>query len=446
MTTSSSSAAAPGGGGIPPAQPHWYAPGTQANFKEQLRKILGPAGEWSEHEYVMSGAQLAVRGLAGVFGAMVSGRDFLYTHGVLRPYRATLPVISVGNLTAGGSGKTPFVAMLADWMRRQGRRPAIVARGYGAVKVGRPNDEMMELDLVLNRISSGPPGASSIQPAVGDDATAETKRWTVPTIASPARRYGAVLAEQMGADVVILDDGMQHRQIGRDLDIVLVDARDPLGPGSNQAGASPLEGGAYLPLGYMREGLWALERAGLLVITRTSLATPLWLQRLVDELHLRVPDVPIVLADHKPADLIPHPALRGKKRHLPESLKGRRVGAFCGIANPEGFGKTLRGLGAQLRLSQSFPDHHLYSPAELTELAAYAKRRNCEVLVTTIKDMTKIPDWKPEDVPLYALRVRMDVLEGRAALEQIVQATLSRWDAGQREAKADRSVADEVKP
>lgn len=431
-----SDSAPAGNNAIPPAQPHWYAPGTSANFKEQVRKFLGPAGDWSEHEYVQGGVHLAVKGMAELFGAMVAGRDLLYSHGLLRPYRAKLPVISVGNVTAGGAGKTPFVAMLASWLRRNGRKPAIVARGYGAKKVGRPNDEMMELDLVLNRLPprTAQPGASAGATAAGSGIGLPTvgtagPRWTIPMLASPARRYGAVLAEQMGADVVILDDGMQHRQIARDLDIVLIDARDPLGPGSNQAGASPLEGGAYLPLGYLREGLWALERAGLVVVARTSLATPLWLQRLVDELHYRIPDVPILLADHKPAELIPHPALQGKKRQLPESLANRRVGAFCGIANPEAFGRTLRGLGAKLRMTQSFPDHHSYTPEELTELAAYAKRRDCEVLITTLKDFTKIPTWKQEDVPLYALRIRMDVHTNRAVMEDTVRQTLRQREA-----------------
>ncbi|HTL51412.1 MAG TPA: tetraacyldisaccharide 4'-kinase, partial [Planctomycetota bacterium] len=365
------------GAAIPPSRPHWYAPHSSFNLRDQLKKWLGPSGDWAEHESVAGGAQLAVQGMAGLFGVLVAGRDFLYSHGVLRPYRASLPVISVGNLTTGGAGKTPFVAMLANWLRNQGYRPAVVARGYGAARVGRPNDEMMELDLVLNNpavLKRGPaspavaaitasgsgaaiavsaagsgsqftvvPGAagsgqqtaytSGTYPTVAS-ASALAAGWAIPMIASPARRYGAVLAEQLGADVVILDDGMQHRQIARDLDIVLLDARDPLGPGSNDAGRGPLEGGDYLPRGHMREGLWALERAGLIVIARTSLATPLWLQRLVEELRVRVPDVPIVLADHRPADLIPHPALVGKKRHSPQSLEKRRIGAFCGIASP----------------------------------------------------------------------------------------------------------------
>ncbi|MGH7143432.1 MAG: tetraacyldisaccharide 4'-kinase [Planctomycetota bacterium] len=430
---SASASAAGANGGIPPAQPHWYAPGSSVQVNELVRRVFGP--DLSDHEYLAGGLHLGVKGLAGLFGTLVAGRDFLYTHGMLRPFKAPLPVISVGNLTTGGSGKTPFVAMLAGWLRRHGRRPAVVARGYGAAKVGRPNDEMMELDWILNRIPARPipPDATAVERATFEAARQARAAWAIPMVASPARRYGAILARQMGADLVILDDGLQHRQIARDLDIVLMDAREPLGPGSNSEGVGPLEGGAYLPLGFMREGLWALERAGAVVIARASLATPLWLSRLVHDLRLRVPDVPIVLAEHRPADLLPHPSLTGKKRQPPDALQGRRVGAFCGIANPEGFGRTLRKLGARMRLSQSFADHHLYTPEELSELAAYARRRDCEVLVTTVKDLTKIPHWKADDVPLYALRVRMDITQGRDELDAAVLRAVERKKAAHHE-------------
>jgi tetraacyldisaccharide 4'-kinase len=301
--------------------------------------------------------------------------------------RAPCPVISVGNITVGGTGKTPMVAYLAHLASEMGRRPLILSRGYGG-QAGRPNEEARELERLC-------PG--------------------VPHVQNPDR----VRAMEEGlsrnqCDLIILDDGFQHRRLGRDLDIVLIDALQPFGFGR------------LLPRGLLREPLPALARADMVVITRAELVDAADLGRIKESVGLYVrPDTPILVAEHRPGALV---MLDGSRRPA-ESLRGQDIAAACGIGNPEAFRRTIAQLGANVQYFEAFADHHAYTRADLDRLIAAAAAAGCKTLVTTGKDYVK---WQPllegqasPGVEIAALEVELRVVEGEEALRQRLGSILS---------------------
>ncbi|MBI3831095.1 MAG: tetraacyldisaccharide 4'-kinase [Planctomycetes bacterium] len=315
--------------------------------------------------------------LAACYWLAVALRRFAYRVGLKETRRAPMPVISVGNITAGGTGKTPFAAYLAKGLiaRRFAKRPAILMRGYGAAKPGEPNDEALELTRALGN--------------------------SAPVICNPNRYDGAMKAKELGCDVAILDDGFQHWQLARDLDIVLIDATDPLG------------GGHLLPWGRLREGPGALKRADMAVVARAAHA-----ESTIDDIgitaHLK--SAPF-LVRHEPK------ALRGlfssEKDPALEQLKGRNVLAACAIGNPGAFASTLRTLQANVVAQLGFSDHHLFTQLNLGELAAAAKKFGAEWIIVTEKDAVKLEKFALAGMdlpPVYALGIECVVRANEAEL------------------------------
>jgi len=305
----------------------------------------------------------------------------MYDHGIRPAHRVGLPVISVGNLTTGGTGKTPLVAYLARWIQQHGARVIVLSRGYGRSKDAVLNDE----GKVLKRIA---PGAVQLQ---GKD-----------------RLLLARYAEQHFAPaVLLLDDGFQHRRLHRDLDIVLVDATNPFGHS------------ALLPRGLLREPLDALRRANLIVLTRGDQVTGRRRFELRSRLRALSGDRPLIEATVEPVALVGH----GPSRRPLGWLSGRRILAFCGVGNPTAFFAQLEQLGARLQDSVTFPDHHGYEPHDLQRLLRRASALGAEALITTEKDLVKIPRHWVERLPLFAVRIELRVITGarllHAALRQL---------------------------
>jgi tetraacyldisaccharide 4'-kinase len=325
-------------------------------------------------------ARLALSLLAGLYRAGLAVHDLKFLlPGAVK--RAPCPVVSVGNLTVGGTGKTPMVAYLARLAAEMGRRPVIVSRGYGA-KPGRPNEEAMELSALC-------PGVPHLQ---------HSDRWRA------IRGYVA----QNPCDLAVLDDGFQHRRLARDLDIVLIDALQPFGLGASGFGR-------LLPRGLLREPLAALRRADLAVITRADLADDLARLKRTLAAHLR-PDVPVLAASHRPAGVV---TLDGT-RHETAWLRGRDVAAACGIGNPEAFRWTLGQAGARVRRFEMFPDHHAYTRDDLDRLVRAARAAGLEALVTTGKDFVKwlllLEGGPAPQIEIAAMEVAFCVTEGEEAL------------------------------
>ncbi|MCD4668808.1 MAG: tetraacyldisaccharide 4'-kinase [Actinomycetia bacterium] len=300
-------------------------------------------------------------------------RRWAYRKGLFGSSAAGVPVICVGNLTCGGTGKTPMVAWVVRQLQEMGRTPAILTRGYKAV-----DGKADEAELLKNLTGAA-------------------------VVVDPNRVRGAKTAVAGGADVLVMDDGFQHRRLRRDLDIILIDATDPFG------------GGACLPLGLLRESLSAMRDAGAIVITRSNVP-PEQLDSIRRRLvaHSRAP---IYTAVHKPVAII---EADGTEKPA-GSLSGRTVFLFCGLGNPLGFLEQAVGLGAKVVGSQAMSDHVDYTDSLVEQLNEAADKCEAEFFLTTQKDGVKLGD-KDFSRPVLQLAVEMDITGGRAELlEQIKQ-------------------------
>jgi tetraacyldisaccharide 4'-kinase len=248
--------------------------------------------------------------------------------------------------------------------------------------------------------------------AVGDEAVLLARRLPgVPVIVGGSRfQAGREALRRFPLDVLLLDDGFQHRQLHRDLDLVMLDATDPFG------------GGRLLPRGRLREPMAALERAHAVILSRTDQASELaGLRRRLERL---APGAPQILTRHRPSGLTD---LAGGEDRPLECLRGRRVLAVSGLANPLAFYRTLTHLGAALAATRAFPDHHPYGPADLARVDAAAREAAADMIVTTEKDAVRMPA-PTSGRPILVLRVDLEITEGADLLERL----LSPWTGGRR--------------
>jgi tetraacyldisaccharide 4'-kinase len=327
------------------------------------------------------GTQRAGLWLASVpYGWAVGARNWLYDRGWRRSHRAVVPVVSVGNLTAGGTGKTPCVEYVARYYRRLDRRVAILSRGYGGA--GGRNDEAMVLEENLP---------------------------DVPHLQGADRVLLAALAvEELESEVLVLDDAFQHRRLARDLDVVLIDVTDPWGHGH------------LLPRGLLRESPRRLRRAGVVVLTRCDQVPAGEVARVRGRVARLAPGVPVAETTHRPVELV------NREAAPLERLRGRPVAAFCGLGNPEAFRRTLLGLGADVAAFRTFPDHHGYTRADVADLTAWARQQPPEcVVVTTQKDLVKLRLTRLGPCELWALRVRLHVEAGQDLLDRQLERVIS---------------------
>jgi tetraacyldisaccharide 4'-kinase len=310
-------------------------------------------------------------------------RNRHFDRGGKRVCRARAPVVSVGNITLGGTGKTPCVEYVARYYREQGRRVVILSRGYGG-KAGL-NDEALVLKDNLP---------------------------DVPHLQGPDRAtLAARAADEFDAEVLVLDDGFQHRRLARDLDLVLIDATDPWGPG-------------YLfPRGLLREPMVELRRASVVMLTRCNQVEANERGRLREAITQLAPKAPIVETRHRPVELVRSDGARAKL----DRLSGRRVMAFCGLGNPGAFRQTLQDLGANVVGWRTFPDHHGYSDKDVRELHAWASSLPADCLMaTTQKDLVKIrrAHWGARE--LWAIRISVHVESGETMLHRRLDEVIAR--------------------
>ena len=291
-----------------------------------------------------------------------------------------VPVISVGNLTMGGTGKSPCVLHLAGLLRAAGHTPAILTRGYGRHALAR--------DLAVA------PGAQVSIEESGDEPQIFIRSGLAAVgIGADRARAAALLLERFPADVFLLDDGFQHARLARDLDIVLVDALDPFG------------GGYVFPLGRLREPVSGLSRADAVIITRSQFSD--LASAIEDAVRRANPQAQIFRAGIEPEAWVD--AATGA-HHLLDRPPFAAVGGFCGLGNPQSFRRTLERLGAGPSAWFEFDDHHRYRPKELRSMAHHAAATGASALVTTEKDAVNLCAGFHEAIaPLevYWLKVRM---------------------------------------
>ena len=299
--------------------------------------------------------------LSPLYRGVVAARGAAYRRGWLRRAHLDAPVISVGNLTFGGTGKTPTVISLVRDLVRLGRRPAVLTRGYK-----RRDDHHV--------VVIGPEPRQGVD-EVGDEPLEMARCLPgVPVVVDADRERGGREALRLGADALVLDDGFQHLQMERDLDLVLIDAGDPWG------------GGRLPPLGRLREPVTAIRRASAVLITKA----PADWRPVVAEIEAAVdrcaPELQVFVSRMQ----VRRVRVPSEGWQPAEVLAGRRVFALAGIGRPSGFADTLCAAGAEIVGSRWFPDHHAYSDTDLLEVVTAARKEDA-VAVTTAKDATKLP-------------------------------------------------------
>ena len=304
--------------------------------------------------------------LEAPYAGVVALRNRYYDRSPHAVKRVKVPVISVGNLTMGGTGKTPMVAWLARWFQQHELCPVIVSRGYGseATQPGQPNDEALELQWQL-------PGVAHVQ---------NPDRWQASREA----------IDRHGADVIILDDGFQHRRLHRDLNIVLLDATQPFGYGH------------VFPRGTLREPLNGLRRADVVVITRSRSVDGQRLQSIRKQARAVCPRASWLISHHRPLHLV------NRTRTLPLDALGRQpIAAFCGIGRPAAFRKSLEDCDFQIVAFRAFADHQAYSARDLESLNRWVQETAAVAAICTQKDYVKIGAEGLEETPLWSLAIEM---------------------------------------
>jgi tetraacyldisaccharide 4'-kinase len=323
-----------------------------------------------------SSARAGLRIVAGAYGAIVRLRNLGFDRGWLKSDRAEVPVISVGNLTLGGTGKTPMVEWVARWFRRRGIRVAILSRGYG--QEGGLNDEGRVLEENLP---------------------------DVPHLQGPNRvALARIAAIEIESELIVLDDGFQHRRLARDVDLVLIDALEPFGLKH------------LFPRGLLREPIRSLRRASVVVLTRADLVTPAQRVAIRSAAESFAGPVHWVEARHAPLCLVDDQGLASPI----DQLSDMSVVAFCGIGNPEGFRRTVTPLCRKLLDLRIFPDHHNYSASDVLALERWAAGLGANFVLTTQKDLVKLRASVLGLAPLRAVRIGLEVTEGGAILDDVL--------------------------
>ncbi len=329
-------------------------------------------------------ARTALRVASAPYAFVAIARSAAFDIGLIATERVDRPVISIGNVTVGGTGKTPMVEYVARYLREKGLRVAILSRGYGSDPEGGSNDEALMLDANL-------PDVPHLQ---GADRAALAR----------------VAIEELETEAIVLDDGHQHRRLGRDLNVVLIDATNPFGYSWT------------LPGGLLREPLrTGLKRANVVILTRSDLVSP-DTREAIRRKVARFAPAGFVWCEgvHRPIEVIDFAG----SVFEPGWLEGREVVLFCGLGNPDAFRTTVENLGARVRDVRWFPDHHRYSQNDIADLSRWVAASGAELALTTQKDSVKLPVESLGARPLLALRIGMVFERGEAEFQEKLDAAV----------------------
>jgi len=344
-----------------------------------------------------------------LFQAGVKARRFLYDVRILRDATLGVQVIAIGNLTVGGTGKTPVVEKFARELRNQGRTVAILSRGYRSKPP--PVHEWL-LNKILFREDTTPPRVVSDGKSLlldsemaGDEPymLASNLQDVVVLVDKDRVKSGRYAIEKFGCDTLLLDDGYQYWKLhGRRHDVVLVDRQQPFG---NEY---------LLPRGTLREPPTHLARANTIFITKSD-GNTVDLRRRIAQFN---PTAAVIECIHHPLYL--EDVFTGQRFGL-EALKGRKVASLSGIAQPESFEQSLVKLGAELVYSKRFADHHRFSQQEVLNVINRSKKRQADTIVTTQKDAVRFPKLDRRDLPIFFMRVEIRIVSGASDFQDCVR-------------------------
>lgn len=324
--------------------------------------------------------------LSLIYRYVIRGILSVYSLGLLKPYSAGCPVISVGNITLGGTGKTPLVIAIARYLNASGKRVVVLSRGYKSDKGGGSSDEV---ELLRRRLEG------------------------IPVLIGADRVKTARQAEALKADVIILDDGFQHWRLKRSFDIVVIDGKNPFG---NEK---------LLPRGVLREPLSSLSRADIFLINKVEYdkAQPFSckgldkddsanIQNLKGRLGLIKPAAPVFRSSYVPSALFD---VTGDRELQLEDAVNKKVTLLCGIADPVSFKRTVKSIGAEVAMDLFFMDHHKYAVKDILRLIAECKKRGVGIILTTEKDAPRLSChlslMRRNSIECWALRIDMKIEE-----------------------------------
>lgn len=340
-------------------------------------------------------ATVALAPIGGIYGIFVKARNACYRRGILRTKQIGVPVISIGNLTSGGTGKTPLVEWTARELASLGRKVCILTRGYGRNNPGRQVIASNGKEILADAAQTG------------DEAfmLAERLRGQAAVICNADRVSAAAWAiNNLGSEVFVLDDAFQHQQVARDLNILAVDGTNPWGNRRS------------LPAGILRESIKEVSRADCVIITRADLENSRASRDEIEKLH---PGVPVLLSRMRPTQL------REVATNFPqmdsEEIKALPIGAFCGIGNPESFFQLLQRGGYSLTSQCSFRDHYNFTQADVDLIVREAQSKGARALLTTAKDAVKLRALKIA-LPCYAAEIEIEIEHAERLRELILQA------------------------
>ena len=327
--------------------------------------------------------RFSLEAVSKLYAAIIALRNLAYSKGRLKVHTTGVPLISVGNITVGGTGKTPLVIWLCRFLRQKQIHCAVLTRGY-KVRATRTDE-----------------------PAVLAENCPNAK-----IIVNPDRVAGAAEAvNKFGASVLIIDDGFQNRRLHRDLDIVTIDATRPFGYGK------------MLPAGLLREPVVSLKRADAAVLTRCDQISRSELNRIEKQLQLINPDMVIAKSIHNPSCV---KSLTGREIPI-EQLKNKKILAFCGIANPDAFFNTIDKLGCDIVSSKIYDDHHRYTEGCLADIYEQAADSKIDLILTTQKDWTKVAQLMlvKKDIPITYLAIELKFISGEDKITQLIEDALA---------------------
>jgi tetraacyldisaccharide 4'-kinase len=354
-----------------------------------------------------------LQGLSFLFSGVVQLRTWLYRHRLLHDQPLGCLVVVVGNLTVGGTGKTPVVETFARALQQRGRRVAILSRGYKS----KAPSIWKKGWFRLTHTAEPPPRVVSDGERVlldseqaGDEPymLARNLPGVIVVVDKNRVKAGAYAIKHFGCDTLILDDGFQYLPLKGSLNLLLVDKTNPFGNGH------------LLPRGILREPVKHLKRASYVFLTKSNGRRDTELEALIQEHN---PGVDVIECAHRPKylKLLGGSGAPGAGDEVPLAwLKGRKVVAFSGIATPESFEKFLRDLGALIMARERFLDHYRYQDDDLAELFALAQRQGAECLVTTEKDAVRIESARAFPLPVYYLRLEIEIVQGAANFDEAV--------------------------
>jgi tetraacyldisaccharide 4'-kinase len=342
-----------------------------------------------------------------LFSGIVQLRLWLYRHRIFRDQPLGCLVVVVGNLTVGGTGKTPIVEMFAKALRDRGRKVAILSRGYKS----KAPPLWQKWWFWLNHTEPPPPRVVSDGDKVlldselaGDEPfmLARNLPGVVVLVDKDRVKAGAYAIARFGCDTLILDDGFQYLPLKGRLNLLLVDKTNPFG------------NGFLLPRGILREPIKHLQRASYVFLTKSKGVRDEELEAMIRRFN---PAAEIIECAHKPRYL----QLLGDGERLPLSaLAGRKIGAFSGIAAPESFEAFLRDTGAKLGYTRRFLDHYRFTAEDLTEVFAEAQAAGVTMMITTEKDAVRLAATEKFPLPVYYLRLEIEILRGAADFQEAV--------------------------